>query len=84
MNPVKTKDEVENAARNAAQALYGKDIQDFRVRTLLLFPNDHKPEAWDTQVVFLSNGLQYTVDLLINQKSGEITNARLIDTMMPL
>jgi hypothetical protein len=35
------------------------------------------------QVTFLSNNLQYTVDLVIRE-NGQITNARLIDTMTPL
>ena len=84
MNAVKTKSDVEGAAKIAVEALYGKDIKDFRIRTLLPYPNERKAEAWDAQVVFLSNGLQYTVDLLINQKDGQVTNARLIDTLTPL
>ena len=83
MNPVHSEQEVESSARKAAETLYG-DIQDFKVRTLLPFPNEQKREAWDAQVTFLLGGLQYTVDFLINEKDGQITNARLIDTMTPL
>lgn len=84
MKPIRTKSDVESAAKDAIQSLYGKDIQDFKVRVLLPFPNDHQREAWDANVTFLSNGMQYTVDLLINEHDGNITNARLIDTMTPL
>jgi hypothetical protein len=84
MNPVHTDKEVESAARKATEALYGGDIEAFRIRTLLPFPNEQKREAWDAQVTFLLGGLQYTVDFLISEKDGQITNARLIDTMTPL
>lgn len=43
-----------------------------------------KREAWDVQTTFLLNKLQYTVDLLIQENNGHITNARLIDTMIPI
>ena len=36
------------------------------------------------QVIFILNGLQYTVDLIINEKDGQVTYARLIDKMKPL
>lgn len=84
MNPVKTRKDVEVAAKNAVEALYGKDIENFKVRVLLPFPNEHQREAWDANVTFLSKGLEYTVDLLMNENDGQITNARLIDTMAPL
>jgi hypothetical protein len=84
MNPVKTSADVEHAAKNAVQSLYGQDIKDFKVRVLLPFPTENKREGWDANVTFLSKGLQYTVDLLINEDDGQITNARLIDTMVPL
>jgi hypothetical protein len=84
MNPVHTEKEVETAARKATEVLYGSDVESFRIRTLLPFPNEQNREAWDAQVTFLLRGLQYTVDLLINEKDGQITNARLIDTMTPL
>jgi hypothetical protein len=84
MNPVHTEKEVESAARKAAEALYGSNIAGFRIRTLLPFPTEQNREAWDAQVTFLLGGLHYTVDFLINEKDGQITNARLIDTMTPL
>lgn len=84
MNPVHTEKEVESAARKAAEALYGSDIEGFRVRTLLPFPTEQNRKAWDAQVTFLLGGLQYTVDFLINEKDGQITSSRLIDTMTPL
>jgi hypothetical protein len=84
MKPVRTTGEIENSAKKAIQALYGTDVTDFKIRVLFPFPNEHKRDSWDVQVTFLSNGLQYTVDLIIQEKDGQITNARLIDTMTPL
>ena len=84
MKPVKTIAEIESSAKAAVQALYGTDIRDFKIRVLFPFPNEYKRDSWDVQVTFLSNGLQYTVDLIIHEKDGQITNARLIDTMVPL
>lgn len=84
MKPVKTSREVEDAARGAIKTLYGSEIQDFRIRVLLPFPSEQNREAWDANVTFLLDGEQYTVDLLINEKDGRVTNARLIDTMTPL
>jgi hypothetical protein len=73
-----------NSSKKATEALYGDNIEDFKIRTLLPFPTEQNREAWDAQVTFLLGGLQYTVDLLINEKDGQITNARLIDKMVPL
>ncbi len=84
MAPVKTKSEIEKAARNAVQALYGNDLRDFKVRVLFPFPSELKHDSWDVQVTFLQGKLQYTVDLIIQENDGKITNARLIDTMVPL
>ena len=84
MKSVHTDKEIEMAAKNVVQALYGDGIGDFKIRTLLPFPTEQKREAWDVQVTFLLSGLQYTVDLLINERDGQVTNARLIDTMVPL
>jgi hypothetical protein len=84
MNPVHTEKQVETVARKATEALYGSNIENFKIRTLLPFPTEQNREAWDTQVTFLLGGLQYTVDLLINENDGQITNTRLIDTMTPL
>jgi hypothetical protein len=84
MNSVKTNSDIEEAAKKAVEALYGSDIQDFKTRVIFPFPNEQKRDSWDVQVTFLSNNLQYTVDLIIQEKNGQITNARLIDTMTPL
>ena len=84
MNPVRNEKEVESVAKRATQVLYGSNVENLKVRTLLPYPNEQNREAWDAQVTFLLDGLQYTVDLLINEKDGHITNARLIDTMVPL
>jgi hypothetical protein len=84
MNPVHTEEQVETVAKKATEALYGSNIENFKIRTLLPFPTEQNREAWDTQVTFLLGGLQYTVDLLINENDGQITNSRLIDTMTPL
>jgi hypothetical protein len=84
MSPVRNQKEVEAAAKKTIEALYGTEVKDLKIRVLLPFPNEHKREAWDANVTFLLKGLQYTVDLLINEKDGMVTNARLIDTMTPL
>lgn len=84
MNPVLTEKEVETTAKKVTEVLYGDNIEDFRIRTLLSYPTEQNREAWDAQVTFILGGLQYTVDLLINEKDGQITNARLIDRMVPL
>ena len=84
MTPVTTKAEIENSAKRAIQALYGKDIKDFKLRVVFAFPYEHKRDSWDVQVTFLLLGTQYTVDLLIMEKDGQITNARLIDKMTPI
>ncbi len=84
MASVNTNEDVEKAAKKATEALYGADIKDFKVRVIFPFPSEHKRDSWDVQVTFLSNGVQYTVDLMIDEKYGQITNARLIDKMTPL
>jgi hypothetical protein len=84
MNPVLTEKEVETTAKKVTEVLYGDNIEDFKIRTLLSYPTEQNREAWDAQVTFILSGLQYTVDLLINEKDGQITNARLIDRMVPL
>jgi hypothetical protein len=47
-------------------------------------PTEEKRDSWDVQVTFLLNGTQYTVDLIIQEKDGQITYTRLIDKMTPL
>lgn len=84
MTPVKTRDEVENASRKTVESLYGNEIQDFKIRELFALPEKGPQDSWDVQVTFLLNNLKHTVDLVIQQKDGHVTNARLIDTMVPL
>jgi hypothetical protein len=84
MTSVTTKTQIENSAKRAIQALYGKDITDFKLRVVFAFPYEHKRDSWDVQVTFLSNGLEYTVDLMIQERDGQVTSTRLIDTMVPL
>lgn len=84
MSPVKTKSEIEKASRKAVEALYGNDLRDFKIRVLFPFPSALKHDSWDVQVTFLQGKLQYTVDLIIQENDGKVTNARLIDTMVPL
>ena len=84
MAPVKSKAEIEKASRKAVEALYGTDIKDFKIRVLFPFPSELKHDSWDVQVTFLQGTMQYTVDLMIQENDGKVTNARLIDTMVPL
>jgi len=84
MAPVKSNAEIEKASRKAVEALYGIDIRDFKIRVLFPFPSELKHDSWDVQVTFLQGKLQYTVDLIIQENDGKVTNARLIDTMVPL
>jgi hypothetical protein len=84
MTSVKTSVDVERSARKAVEALYGTDIRDFKVRVVFPFPSEHRRDSWDVQVTFLVDSIQYTVDLMIEEENGQITNARLIDKMTPL
>ena len=95
MTSVKTDTEIENSARKAIEALYGSNIENFNVRVVLPYstqqltvkgglPTEPEKDSWDVQVTFLLNNMQYTVDLLIHQEDGQISNARLIDKMTPL
>jgi hypothetical protein len=95
MNPVKSSAEIEDTARKAITALYGSDVKDFRVRVVLPYasdqliakgglPTEERRDSWDVQVIFLLNGTQYTVDLIIQENDGQITYSRLIDKMTPL
>jgi len=84
MTSVKTSVDIERSAKKTVEALYGTDIRDFRVRVVFPFPSEHKRDSWDVQVTFLVDSIQYTVDLMIEEKNGQVTNARLIDKMTPL
>ena len=84
MNQISNQKDIDRIAKKAVDALYGSNIQDFKIREIFPFPNEQKRDSWDTQVTFLRNGLQYTVDLMIDEKNEMVTAARLIDTMNPL
>ncbi len=95
MNPVKSSTEIEDAAKKAIAALYGSDVENFKVRVVLPYasdeliakgglPTEERRDSWDVQVTFLLNRIQYTVDLIIQEKDGQITYTRLIDKMIPL
>lgn len=84
MASVKTIEEVEKVSKKAAEALYGTDIKRFKVRVVFPFPSERKKDSWDVQVTFMLNGVQYTVDFMIDERTGQITNTRLIDKMTPL
>jgi hypothetical protein len=95
MNPVKTNAEIEDTAKKAITALYGSDVKDFKIRVVLPYasdeliakgglPTEERRDSWDVQVTFLLNGTQYTVDLVIQEKDGQITYSRLIDKMTPI
>jgi hypothetical protein len=95
MEQVKTRSEVEAAAGKAIENLYGQDFQNLKVREMLPFisdqsvvggglPTEDRHDSWDVQVTFILEGIQYTVDLVIVEKNGQITSARLIDKMTPV
>jgi hypothetical protein len=95
MTPVKSNAEIEEAAKKAIIALYGSDVKDFKVRVVLPYaseeliakgglPTEERRDSWDVQVTFLLNETQYTVDLIIQEKDGQITYSRLIDKMNPI
>ena len=98
MSTSKTTGDIEQFARKAIDVLYGKDgkeIKDFKIREMLPYStvqimaqgglsDEEKRDSWDVQVTFLQNNIQYTVDLLIHDKDGQIINARLVDKMNPI
>ena len=83
MVQVSTTEDIERESRRITNALYG-DVSDFRVNVAYPVPEKGPRVAWDIQVNFMLKGLKYTVDLEIQEKDGQVTNARLIDTMTPL
>jgi len=95
MSTVTTDIEIEKVSRKAIESLYGQNIENFEVRVILPNVSDEnvdkrglasseRRDSWDVQVIFILNGLQYTVDLIINEKDSQVTYARLIDKMRPL
>jgi len=83
MAKVSSPQEIELQSKKVIEILYG-NVSDFRVNETFQLPEKGPREAWDVQVKFMKNSLKYTVDLEIQEKDGEVTNARLIDTMTPL
>ncbi len=83
MVQVSTPEEIERESKRVINSLYG-DVSDFRINASFQMPEKGPREAWDVQVNFMLDNLKYTVDLEIQEKTGHVTNARLIDTMMPL
>jgi len=83
MQNVSTPEDIDSASRRVINALYG-DVNDFRVNETFQIPEKGPRVGWDVQVNFMLDALKYTVDLEIQEKDGQVTNARLIDTMTPL
>ena len=83
MSNVSTSEDIEKRSSEVINALYG-GVSDFRINATFQIPEKGPREAWDVQVNFMLNDLKYTVDLEIQEKDGQVTNARLIDTMTPL
>ena len=83
MTQVSTPEDIERESSRIVSALYG-EVSDFRVNETFQIPEKGPREAWDVQVNFMLNNEKYTVDLEIQEKNGQVTNARLIDTMTPL
>jgi len=83
MNPVSSSDEIFTASKRVIDTLYG-DVSDFKINETFQKPEKGPRESWDVQVNFMIDGLKYTVDLDIEEKSGRVVYAQLIDTMTPL
>jgi len=83
MVKVSTPEEIERESKRVINSLYG-EVSGFRVNETFQIPEKGPRVAWDVQVNFMLNDLKYTVDLEIQENDGQVTNARLIDTMTPL
>ena len=83
MNSVSSPDEIFGASKRVIDTLYG-DVSDFKINETFQKPEKGPRESWDVQVNFIIDGLKYTVDLDIEEKSGHVVYAQLIDTMTPL
>lgn len=81
---VSTPEDIERESRRVVLSLYGDAVTDFRVNETFQIPEKGPRIAWDVQVNFMLDGLKYTVDLEMQEKDCQVTNARLIDTMTPL
>ncbi len=83
MEQVSTPEEIERVSKRVITALYG-EVADFRINETFQVPEKGPRFAWDVKVNFMLNELKYTVDLFIDEKTGEVSHAQLIDTMTPL
>jgi len=83
MVKVSTPEDIERESKRIINSLYG-DVSGFRINETFQIPEKGPRQAWDVQVNFMLDDLKYTVDLEIQENSGHVTNARLIDTMTPL
>ena len=83
MQKVSTTEDIERESKRVINALYG-NVNDFRINETFPIPEKGPRKAWDIQVNFMLDALKYTVDLEMQEKDGQVTNARLIDTMTPL
>ena len=84
MAQVTTPEEIEKESKRTIEALYGNSISNFKIREVFALPEFGTRVAWDVQVTFSLEGKKNTVDLEIQEKRGNVTNARLIDTMDPI
>ncbi|HXS60767.1 MAG TPA: hypothetical protein VN703_08160 [Candidatus Sulfopaludibacter sp.] len=95
MTCVTTDNEIEEASKKAINALFGSNIQNFNVREVFPYSSGQiatkansteiqSKDSWDIQVTFLLDNIQYTVDLLIREKDGQVSYVRVIDTMTPI
>jgi hypothetical protein len=84
MGSVTTKEDIQRESERVIKALYGDGVSDLKIREVFALPEKGPRTAWDVQVTFLLEKLKHTVDLEIQEKNARVTNARLIDTMVPL
>ncbi len=97
MAVVSTEKEIEDASKKAVNALFGSSVQNIKIREVFPYSADHiithsdnidtesqSRDGWDVQVNFMLDNLQYTVDLIIQEKDGQVIYSRLIDKMAPL
>lgn len=97
MPKVSTKEEILEASKNAVNALFGSNVENFKIREVFPYSADQivahseqldstsqVKDGWDIQVTFLLEGLQYTVDLIILERDGQVSYSRVIDKMIPI
>lgn len=97
MTVVSTEKEIEESSKKAINALFGSSVQNLKIREVFPYSADQiithsedmdtesqTRDGWDIQVTFMLDNLQYTVDLIIQEKDGQVVYSRLIDKMTPL